>query len=348
MHRIFFLVIITGCTLVNCTSAQPQIECNEVTYSDQQKFWVSKVRGNKSIDLKTKFSFVINGKDFFCTKTNGLVYLFDMGQERVIENRLPLLNDGYTEPTDYYVDRNVIAWEKRQGKVTAQDSVYVLKYYDYKTNTGKEKAFILPKGKLMQASPVIIDTNRIMIDRVIFYDNKRTPDTLNIEERKIEPRTEGRTFMRKNMYITDNCFEALERCSKKFHGLSFTKIEGNRMVTYDLDPKNVSVPINTYRIEADYGSLLLMSSKIDPHKFLLYHIDKHFAYPFELDKEIFNLNRLVAKKESATGDEEFAPNEVRFNYSCSMDEQNIFIGAAFKPGNSIKTYKVSDYKKLIR
>lgn len=348
MRRLFLLVIIAACTLVNCASAQPQIECNEVTYSDQQKFWSSKIRGNKSIDLKTKFSFVINGKDFFCTKTNGLVYLFDMGQEKVIENRFTSLNDGHTEPTDYYVDKNVIAWRKRHGKAMAQDSVFILKYYDYKTNIGKEKVFVLPKGTLKQASPVIIDTNRILIGRVIFYNDKQTPDTLNIQERKMEPRTEGRTFMRKNMYITDNCFEALERCSKELHGLSFTKIEGKRLVTYDLNPQNVSVPINTYRIEADYGSLILMSSKIDPNKFLLYHIHKHFAYPFELDKEIFNLNKLVAKEKPGTGNEEFAPNEVRFTYSCSMDEKNIYIGAVFKPGHNVKIYKVSNYEKLVR
>lgn len=348
MYKIFLFFLVSGSALVNCTSAQTQLEFEEVNFSEQREFWAANIKGQKSINLKSQFTFQLHGKDFFCTKTNGLVYFFDMGHEKVIAESFALLNDGYTDIDEYYVDKSVIAWAKNVGKRNSQDSIYTLTLYDYKKNNGKEKSFILPKGKLLQSYPVILDTNKILIDNLIFYSDRRSADTLDTKARKVEARTEGRTFMRRNMYITDNCFEAKDRCSKD--GLSFTKIEGKRMITYALDPKNNSIPINTYRIEADFENLIFMSSKLEPNKFLIYDMNKHHVYPFQLNSDIFNLNRLVGKKaehQIGDGNDEFAPNEVEFSYSCSMDDKNIYIGVVLASGNKFKTFKVLNYRKLI-
>jgi hypothetical protein len=352
MNKNIGYLFIIGYFLIECTSAQSTLIIKEVDFTKEKAFWLSHMKGNKSIDFKSQFKFTIGNKSFFCTKANGLVYVFDLNEERVIENSNPLLNDGYTEPFQYYLDENIIAWPKRQGKQHSHDSIFTLKIYNHGNNTMKENIFLLPRGN-GHSDPIVIDTNKILVDNLLFYSDKNSIDTLNVSERKKQVHADDHTFMRQNVYISDACYEATERCQKEFHGLSFTKILGNgKIVTADLLPKNISIPINTYRIEAVYADVLLMSSKIEPDKFLLYDMDTHFVYPVQLDNNVFNLNNLAVNNLDSNSHEgsndEFAPNEVNFTFSCSMDNKNLYISLTPKTTNKVKTYKVFDYRSLMR
>lgn len=341
-----FYILLSQILFIEFGCAQHLLKLREVDFKEQKDFWAN----NRSLNREGQFSFMTRGKRFSCTMSEGLIYIFDLKNERVINNKSEFINDGYTNPYEYYIDGNVIAWEKRKNPRIKLDSTYTLKIYNYLTNKGQEKSFFIPRKYLSNDAITIIDTNRVLINNLIFHANKTIPDTLKVNKNHKMPYFDDHTFMRRNMYITDACFDAKERCDPKFYGLSFTKIMGNEIKTFNLGPENVAIPINTYRIEADFNNFLLMSNKIEPSKFMLYDMLTHKAYPFNLDSSIFNLKNLARRKIESKSNpslpDEYPPSEVDFNFSCSMDESNLYITVHLIQSNQIKTYRVDNYMSI--
>jgi hypothetical protein len=240
---------------------------------------------------------------------------------------------------NFFFDNNIIAW---LSKGIEKDQLF-LRTFDYGRKSLSEKKFIVPVELLGHESqyPIMLDTNKILIERYLIYDNENI-DTVSLTNRSFLPAPGDKIFMRKNGFVSDKYFQQQNPNNRSNSPIDLNLIVNEELVTEKLGA--IANDLSKYRVECGFEDIWFFSHKSFPDQFLLIDVKTKKKLFFSLDKSIFNLDNLSVVE--PTPSSETSPGiNVKFSYLASMNEKNIYI---FLIKDGIKLYRVENYRQMLK
>jgi hypothetical protein len=342
MRSIAIFALLLTCT--NCLG-QSSLDVEKIYDSDLENYTTAIMENDSSFASSRTFWMQFEEYSLLGLRDFGVKYLYDFEEKKLIRysglfDQARRLDEKFNRHGNlnetFYIEDNIIGWLTRSTDAQQQ----VFRFIDLTRNIKREKIFYVPKS-LTHLDPIVIDTSKLLFERFVL-NSDNSIDTLRTDINTRYAFIDDKVLMRKNSFMVER-FPKQQNPNVQpgFNALDYNTIEGGRIVTRKVEPKNIK--ISEYTVECSHDDVWLLSHKTHPHKFALYDAAKDKVVPFELDKAIFNLENLSLIEPYIS--EETAPSsDVRFSYFTAMNEKSLYIYLIKK---GIKLYRVSDYRKML-
>jgi hypothetical protein len=284
------------------------------------------------------FWFPIANNTFWAIEKFGIKYRYDFANNTLQKiNRqfnIPkkeLMNNDFSPQYahNFYFYNNIIAWRAK----STTNANEVVRYIDLSNNMGDENIFAIP-AKLRNLHPIIIDTNRLLIDNYILHVNGQI-DTLTMQAVG-NLSGDDRIYMSYEAFFVDRFYKNLQMPSGQNNALYFFQIVNGKVVRSTLNIDNWQ----DWRIECIYGASALLSSKTKPYKFVLWKPEK--VVDIELDSAIFNMKKVIALPKERS-DQSAPPSDLQFAHMVSMTATEAYF-FFFDDGITIYKISLADFK----